>query len=317
MTSLDRQLARDGFIHIPAALSATEVHSLREHLHARFREVDAAAKSDRRRMLLPADILNDEAIWKWALAPKVVSSLKAALGERFVMLADLQVQRNLFGGWHTDSDTEAGAKYLFDSEYRFVKCGIYLQDNTEQWAGGIQLLKGGHRFPLRTPSISINYFLRSKRNRVIAKSNTMTVPLKAGDFLAFDSRIPHSATHPSKDFKDYFFNGGATGTSIANFPADKTKYVLYWDATSKQNYSDLYLQNRKARAQAEELARPGKSNEAFLSDFLRHSFPHSAPAFHAAAERAGVVLGQLPKDQAEAVDAQYRTWLSATQNRAA
>jgi hypothetical protein len=240
-----------------------------------------------------------------------VSALKAALGDDFLMLADLQVQRNLFGGWHTDSDTEAGAKYLFDPEYRFVKCGIYLQDNTSEWAGGIQLLKGGHRFPLRTPSVSINYFLRSKRNKAIERSNRTVVQMKAGDFLAFDSRIPHSATHLPADFKDYFFFGGASGTSIANLPADKTKYVLYWDATSKAAYSDLYLQNRRGRAQAEELALPGASVEPFLTDFLRHSFPQSAPQFCAAARRAGVQLGQLPTNEAGALDAQYRQWVSA------
>ena len=38
--------------------------------------------------------------------------------------------------------------YIKDPSYRFTKCGIYLQDNTEEWGGGIDILPGSHLFGL-------------------------------------------------------------------------------------------------------------------------------------------------------------------------
>ena len=107
------------------------------------------------------------------------------------MIPDFQIHRNLFGTWHVDSGAEKSAPYLHRKDYKFVKCGIYLQDNSKEWGGGIQLVPKSHLFPIKTQIRKLDHKIKSIRDKFSLKNNILDVPIKAGDFLAFDSRLLH------------------------------------------------------------------------------------------------------------------------------
>ena len=75
------------------------------------------------------------------------------LGPELWYQHDWDVQRNSYGlkgwkrhsGWHMDAGSETGNDYLRAADYRFVKCGIFLQDFDNGWGGGIRIKPKSHR----------------------------------------------------------------------------------------------------------------------------------------------------------------------------
>lgn len=191
------------------------------------------------------------------------------------MFIDFNLQRNMFGtgrnqGWHVDSGSEGRASYLYNSDYRFLKSGIYLQDNSDEWGGGITVVPKGHKFPLKTFLFkNFDWRLKEWKNKKGIEQNSLNVPIEAGDFIAFDSRLPHTSTYPKKRQ-----NAEMIGDSCYNMPEDKYKYVIYWNTTNRKSYSDLFLENSKSRAVREEL-NISSANEIFYTDYLRYHYPTS------------------------------------------
>ena len=104
-------------------------------------------------LLCSTEVLKLEPIWRMLFTPQIVKALKAALGFDLCYQNDLDVQRNSFGlirwrrhtGWHMDAGSEAGNSYLTSTNYRFAKCGIFLQDFDNGWGGGIRVKAKSHR----------------------------------------------------------------------------------------------------------------------------------------------------------------------------
>ena len=80
--------------------------------------------------------------------------------------------------------------YLFSQEYKFYKVGIFLQDNSFNYGGGIDLKKSSHKsfkdFGKQTLNYSISTTLIVNFLKKISR-----VPLKSGDVIIFDSRLAH------------------------------------------------------------------------------------------------------------------------------
>ena len=136
-----------------------------------------------------------------------------------------------------------------------VKCGIYLQDNTADWGGGVDIVRGGHRFPLRTGNHRVDFGTKTLANHVRIVTAWQRMELKAGDFLAFDSRLPHRSTLPER---------GIT--------PPQPKYVIYWDSC-RTAYAGPFIADR-ARRGAQEIA----GGELLFAQMASLSFPHRLPA---------------------------------------
>ena len=179
---------------------------------------------------------------------------------------DLHVQRNSYGlvgwqkhtGWHIDAGSELGNIYLCDPEYRFAKCGIFLQDFDNGWGGGIRVKVKTHRDRSEQNMLKKTYFFlrRVAFNRLTARlridMGTTHVPTRAGDLCFFDSRLLHASAAPSRD------NIRAVGRDRPHpdayfwpqIPSRHTKYVLYWDACNTAMAAD-FLRNSMKRSQTE------------------------------------------------------------------
>ena len=104
-------------------------------------------------VMCSTELLRHEVIWRCLFKEPVVRSLRAALGAELCYQNDLDVQRNSYGqaglqrrrGWHMDAGSETQHGYLRSADYRFAKCGIFLQDFDNGWGGGIVVKPKSHR----------------------------------------------------------------------------------------------------------------------------------------------------------------------------
>ena len=281
-----------GYVVVPSVVSTSEVKQMRVDLLKEF-----AAKKFQR-MLWPRDVLHLPMVYGAALRPEVAATLREVLGEDFNFFPSFQVQRNNFGrpGWHTDSGSEGNARYLMSRDYRFAKCGIYLQDNDPDWGGGIDVVPGGHKFPSRI-SRRFDFKLKYIANQVGRLTSAVSLDLKAGDLLIFDSRLPHAATWPVKLESPIHEN-----SHIKNMPEEFSKYVVYWDVGAGEAAA-MFQKNAEIRA-AQEVARNEK--ERYFSDYLRYHWPTDyPPSFLEKAAAVDVTMASLDVSQA-------KVWQAAT-----
>jgi rhodanese-related sulfurtransferase len=111
-------------------------------------------------------------------------------------------------GWHRDCAGEFRYKYcnnlLSKNEYVFGKIGIYLQENSEEIGGGIDLIPKSHIYIKNK-----NYFkrkisaIRLKILQIMQKNfpslyKALKIKAKPGDPVFFDSRVIHRGS-PIKD----------------------------------------------------------------------------------------------------------------------
>ena len=264
-----KSFKENGFVLVKKVLEDAEIEEVRAISHRLLES------KDNPRQILPRDIFSNKYLRILPFKKKIVSSLKESLGLSLTYVPDFTLHSNQFGfpGWHIDSGSEVRNSYLQKEDYKFAKCGIYLQDNTLEWGGGIIVAIGGHKFPFITKSLRLNRKIKSVFNKLQIKFKKVTLDIKAGDFVYFDSRLPHTSTFPSM-----IEQPKVEGTfHYPNIPKDNSKLILYWDACHSDMSSD-FLNNsliRSAKTESLQEVSKDKHIELFYSDYLRMNFPSS------------------------------------------
>lgn len=289
---LNAQFNKLGFIHVPGVLCRNEVLQYRALLNDRF------ARGGERTLSL-REVIELQDLSHLPFKDKAVNALQQVLGERYIVIPDFHIHRNIFSspseGWHEDSGNEGHVDYLKDDSYFFAKCGIYLQDNTREWGGGIKIVPGGHKFPVKTPISKIDFKLKALINRKFgAMFKSFFVPIKAGDMVAFDCRLPHCGTYPESLIDPVW----GERSTILNMPVDKTKLVFYWNAAATVEGANNYMLHSEKRAIREENFKSG--SELFFSDFIRFNYPKDYPddlVFRV--ENNGLTIAALPEQKTE------------------
>ena len=202
---LEWQFSRYGFIHVKGVLDAGETAALRRHLFGMY-DAAGARSGQKVRDLGPRISLNTPEIYRLPLLEPIIRSLKEILEPRFTMLPDLGVSKNQVGlsggarnpGWHWDASSEGKRAYLYEPGYRLVKCGLFLQENTEDYGGGVDIVPGRHRWPLKSGNVNLNYKAKNLLDLIGMRFRWTMAKLEPGDFLAFHSCLPHRSTLPRK-----------------------------------------------------------------------------------------------------------------------
>lgn len=299
-----------GFVVVRSVLGLDELSLVRAELDRAF---DSAQLRDLP-VMCSTELLKHEVIWRCLFNDGVVSSLRAALGPELCYQNDLDVQRNSYGqaglqrrrGWHTDADSETQNAYLRSPEYRFAKCGIFLQDFDNGWGGGIVVRPRSHRRFLESDPLKRQLFtLKRAFDRLAIRVDTnigsLHVPTRAGDLCFFDSRLLHSSVLPSAANIRAIGYDRKPDMSVfwADIPKVQTKYVIYWDSCNRAMVDD-FLHNSMRRSETEVPGmreQPGRA--ATFTRYLSVRYPDDYPAsFVEAARGCDIDVASLGADRA-------------------
>jgi hypothetical protein len=300
-----------GMIVVRSALSRDEVKQVRA-------ELDRAFASEHMRdvaVMCGREVLEHPPVWSMMFKDRIVRALRAALGPELCYHQDLDAQRNSYGqigwkrhtGWHMDSGSEGANAYIRAADYRFAKCGIFLQDFDNGWGGGIRIKPKSHRGHSQPDGLRRRLFFA---RRALARAasivhldfDTFHVPTRAGDLCFFDSRLLHSSVTPSwKSIKQIGYDRTPQIQGFwRDIPPEHTKYVIYWDSSNAAMVAD-FLRNSIKRAERE---MPGMieqhSRLAYFTRTLAMRFPDDFPeAFIRTAAERQISVVSLSKQDTE------------------
>src|SRR5258706_1238110 len=147
-----------GFSIIRNVLSDKEVREIRGLLDDLF----IRGRYANRPMFFLDEFFKQPALYKTLFRKSVVDGLKRCIADDLAFIPDFNIHHNMYGlpGWHADSGNESGNTYLYDQNYKFAKCGIFLQDYDNGWGGSIYVKPESHRAYL-TSNIFLRYFLKA------------------------------------------------------------------------------------------------------------------------------------------------------------
>jgi ectoine hydroxylase-related dioxygenase (phytanoyl-CoA dioxygenase family) len=208
----------EGYLILPGVLTAPTVRALRATLRPFFdRSADArfpgdAYGDDRNQNFRLYDIWQRYPDLRWLLShPPVLGALQALLGSDCLELPESSVALNSFGGWHKDTTTleSTGSRIHYADDFLMIGVAYYLQDNTAEYGGGLDVQPGTHRQPgdwyLHPPRPSLWQRAWRKGWRLLGRprapvdlrrARSVSLPLRAGDALIFNARLNHQATMP-------------------------------------------------------------------------------------------------------------------------
>tara|TARA_B100001063_G_scaffold247286_1_gene292166 strand:- start:2950 stop:3864 length:915 start_codon:yes stop_codon:yes gene_type:complete len=262
---------RQGYVRLKNVLSETEINDLRKSVNKHFN----SQKSKRMEMI---DYFNDNpSIYNLQFKSKIIKACNNIFGENFYINNSIQVQYNMFGindkylGWHIDCGHEYSQKnnsHLYNRDYKFAKIGIYLQDNSTDYGGGIDLIsKSQNIFSFKSKILTKIYLTINLFLLKFSKPHANTIFSKAGDVLIFDSRILHRSTINNKTRDDSLLHAGRN-----KFNTDEnSKIAIYW-TVGNQFSNGKYIEDMKIRA-----AREIKNNpeEIVYCRYLSYYYPDS------------------------------------------
>jgi len=302
------KFSENGVVIVRQALNQDEVQTIRR---LGYREI---LRQGDVRQIMPRHVLAESEIRLLPFKKRIVEALRISMGDPLAYIPDLTLHCNQFGfpGWHTDSGSEMTKAYIQSRRYKFVKCGIYLQNNTQEWGGGIIVVPGGHNYPILTPSTFINRKIKDIVNRWGKKNNNITVDIRAGDMVFFHSRLPHTSTFPEKIPQPK--EEGTYHYTKEKIPEEHSKLVLYWDACNGEMVKD-FMANSVRRSNMDEplekFTRKRKT-EVFYTDYIRYHYPGSYPEdFVKAANKHNIKIASLTQSACRTHEIEFQKKIHA------
>lgn len=270
-----------GIVVVRDVLTPKEVKDIREIIK---RQKEYSDNGDN---LHPDEFLRSRELCLLPFRAKIVNALKEIIGQGLTYYPGFQVSHNYFcyPGWHIDSDSEIPASYLTEPDYNHVKCGIYLQDDTTEWGGGIRCLPGYHRFPFNSGFVKMDFYFKQFRDWLM-RSREIAPDLRAGDAVIFDSRLPHTSTLPSH----VKYNRYALRCRLEKkpgMPENNPKMVIYWDASNSKTVNQ-FMANWERRC--------NQLEQTCFARILQLNFPDDFPEeFVSLADAKGINIATLCK----------------------
>lgn len=287
-----KNFKKNGYVIFKSGLEASEIAKLRNQILYGIRDGESCEFG------IDYALLNNE-IYETLFLKKILEKLKKLSNEVFY-LADLNIQINKFNfsgknkGWHIDSNFEhyLKADYLFSEDYRFYKVGIFLQDNTFEYGGGIDIKKGSHKSFKNFGRTTINHLYRQCISSIPQKK--YRVPIKSGDVVIFDSRLLH-ASSSSKINPD-------------NIKKENMKIVLYWDVSGRLEDATNYLNSMIIKT----FINKRIDKNIFNFNFLGCNYPNSFNDFQKKlANNNGVSFASLDAEEANHFAKKYSKFIEA------
>lgn len=248
---LRKTFKRQGYVHLRGVLSAAEVAAIRERMPGDFAKLTRKPKQ----YMQARECLEVPEVYRLMAHPRIVEACKKIFGGPLVYVNDLVVQRNVLPPRQITPHLDCQAEYRFledkshllDPDFLFAKVGIYLQDNTPETGGGIDIFSRGHRW--MGNGVFFRYQIYKRILRPLMARFMKRMDTRAGDVLIFDSRLPHRPTFAAT------LTGAERKEGHVAIPEALAKYTIYWEVT-KTGDERPFIETMKKRAKKEEMKRP-------------------------------------------------------------
>jgi len=222
LTEEAKTFAKQGYLVVPGVLSPDEIPQLREILQAKLDQKD-------RTDLPPPEFAEDEKLSQIPFRPAAVRALRAILGDDYLTIPEYTAMSGKYAEWHRDIVSQGRARHLFDPEYRQVVAAIYLQDFSEEFGGGLEIVKHSHHAFSRIGGVH-SFVSRGIRKAVTKMLPKFSIPSRAGDVVIFDFHLMHRASRAKAG------------------PPPTKKMSLFWSASRKNRFADLYMDHLRERS---------------------------------------------------------------------
>jgi phytanoyl-CoA dioxygenase PhyH len=225
-SELRHRFRRDGFVHLQRVFDAGQSAGLRgiaEEICRERQNGPSDCDDDPLFGTSRSDVLARFPRLRWTLLhPPLRESLSALLGEPVVVIPETALHKNFFSNWHRDTGSPRRDKqdFYLQPDFAMLQCAIYLQDNSPELGGGLDVIPGSHkdvaldRFEdgiermasalpgwARFPGKVLRKIGALPRRLREMRRQPVTVPVRVGDVILFDVRVTHRATQPRPGLK--------------------------------------------------------------------------------------------------------------------
>ena len=197
---------RKGYFHSQSVLSSGDVNDTRNFIINKFDE-SGKNLSDFQYLINKYKIFYD------IFSEKIDRDLKEINDQKEIYFLNvIKIQKNAAVGsefnWHQDSGGNKGKKYFTNKENFYCKLGIYLQDNSAVYGGGIDLVPYSHLiFIDKKLNIFKKIFFKIYTSIKIRFFNNR-FKIKKGDAVFFHNKLFHKTSNVknNKDIEEYLKN---------------------------------------------------------------------------------------------------------------
>jgi hypothetical protein len=259
-------LKKNGWVSFSGILSPEEVKKARSQLLKIFSQPSPFAGDVNRHPSLGNIYIDPFTRYRelgWILFhPKLLTVLKSLLGDDFVVVPEMSLHDSGYGVWHKDTTSQESNGHMFhwDQDFMVVQVGIYLQDNTFEYGGGLDVVTKSHKKRDRFANVvkpSIWERGRIKLHRLKLSSNpnpSYTIPSKAGDMVVFNLRLDHKASAPA----------------VTPIPEANRKLSIFMVCSENNRHARSYTDYISSRPDYQYL-----NNHKYPADLLREAEEHS------------------------------------------
>lgn len=240
------QYLKDGYVILRNLVSPEYIAELRE---IGFQVLEEKRKAGQL-SIFNTEFVKHEKLINVPFLKEVVSAIRDVLGQDYVTLSQFSMNANALSPvWHTDSQSQMNAEYLFNRDYLISKCGLYLQEHDPSYGGSMEIIPRSH-----LPTL-LGYKSHNNSGRInnwqwqaIQYRNMHLLPkvlpkLDLGDVLLFHGMLVHRASQP-----DFAKVGQIEKYGIKDPPRDKYKFMIQWEVSSDNDFVPVYLAHQKIRA---------------------------------------------------------------------
>ena len=272
------EFRKNGYVVIRNALTAQEISELRELSFNIFEEKrkntpETAPLDSKRRTVYTKTFLENPKLVNVMFKKTIVDVLKEVFGEDYITFIQFSLGENLHSPvWHTDSQSQGSAQYLFHQDYNISKCGLYFQEDDDIYGGQLEIKPGSHlpsclgtksflTTDARYGKISRLQLLATMIRTKLRKN--VRVNLNGGDILLFHGMLWHRASQPDWSQVEAIDNYG-----VKNPPKEKHKFMVQFEVSPNNYFAPLYVSHQQWRASIQENGQYIESDEVrFPDDF--------------------------------------------------
>lgn len=213
LKTVSERFRRDGYVLLSEMFSTEEIAKYRSFLERQFDRSESEREiGDTGKYFF--DVFNRypelrPILWH----PRLVASLREILGEDFVHIRETAAHRNNYSGWHKDTSAQekGGLTFHLQPDFLQVQVGLYLQANTKEFGGGLDVKPQSVHEPdplvrsAKNSNTKKGFFGRLFHSKsqasdkysvsdILQVQDAESILNAAGDMVIFDYRILHRAT---------------------------------------------------------------------------------------------------------------------------